>query len=186
MANRGRRADPRVEPLSSGRASGARVAIRRGGRVAARGSGDGESFRPALSRGIRAVLSRGRPGPGRRARPARDRPSPVKVGVCLGARPARGRFRRAAVIDGMEHIRLLPRRCHGPPAGVRAASSSRKLPDFQRKLMRSSGLEPPRAVKPTRPSTLRVYQFRHERRGREYSPVTRRGGRCLRRRRTAP
>jgi hypothetical protein len=35
--------------------------------------------------------------------------------------------------------------------------------------MRSSGLEPPRAVKPTRPSTLRVYQFRHERRGREYS-----------------
>src|SRR6202000_2777521 len=35
--------------------------------------------------------------------------------------------------------------------------------------MRSSGLEPPRAVKPTRPSTLRVYQFRHERRVREYS-----------------
>ena len=35
--------------------------------------------------------------------------------------------------------------------------------------MRSSGLEPPRAVKPTRPSTLRVYQFRHERGGREYS-----------------
>jgi hypothetical protein len=34
--------------------------------------------------------------------------------------------------------------------------------------MRSSGLEPPRAVKPTRPSTLRVYQFRHERRAREY------------------
>jgi site-specific DNA recombinase len=37
-------------------------------------------------------------------------------------------------------------------------------------LVRSSGLEPPRAVKPTRPSTLRVYQFRHERRVREYSP----------------
>jgi len=36
-------------------------------------------------------------------------------------------------------------------------------------LVRSSGLEPPRAVKPTRPSTLRVYQFRHERRVREYS-----------------
>jgi hypothetical protein len=36
-------------------------------------------------------------------------------------------------------------------------------------LVRSSGLEPPRAVKPTRPSTLRVYQFRHERRVAEYS-----------------
>src|SRR5947207_1456794 len=29
--------------------------------------------------------------------------------------------------------------------------------------MRWRGLEPPRAVKPTRPSTLRVYQFRHQR-----------------------
>ena len=29
--------------------------------------------------------------------------------------------------------------------------------------MRSSGLEPPRGKLPTRPSTLRVYQFRHER-----------------------
>src|ERR1700760_2240686 len=37
--------------------------------------------------------------------------------------------------------------------------------------MRSSGLEPPRGNLPTRPSTLRVYQFRHERRVREYSPA---------------
>src|SRR6185437_3394625 len=37
--------------------------------------------------------------------------------------------------------------------------------------MRSSGLEPPRGKLPTRPSTLRVYQFRHERRVREYSPA---------------
>src|ERR671933_1064553 len=44
--------------------------------------------------------------------------------------------------------------------------------------MRRRGLEPPRALRPTRPSTLRVYQFRHRRRwsrgGRrasaEYSP----------------
>jgi site-specific DNA recombinase len=45
-------------------------------------------------------------------------------------------------------------------------------------LVRSSGLEPPRGVNPTRPSTLRVYQFRHERRVREYSPgpVPRRRG----------
>jgi hypothetical protein len=32
------------------------------------------------------------------------------------------------------------------------------------KMVRSSGLEPPRAIRPTRPSTLRVYQFRHDRR----------------------
>jgi site-specific DNA recombinase len=32
-------------------------------------------------------------------------------------------------------------------------------------LVRPSGLEPPRGKLPTRPSTLRVYQFRHERRG---------------------
>lgn len=31
--------------------------------------------------------------------------------------------------------------------------------------MRQSGLEPPRAKRPTRPSTLRVYQFRHWREG---------------------
>src|SRR3954462_10908330 len=45
--------------------------------------------------------------------------------------------------------------------------------------MRRRGLEPPRAIQPTRPSTLRVYQFRHRRRwtrdrGRgeaEYSPA---------------
>ncbi len=29
--------------------------------------------------------------------------------------------------------------------------------------MRLNGVEPSRAVKPTRPSTLRVYQFRHSR-----------------------
>ena len=34
--------------------------------------------------------------------------------------------------------------------------------------MRSSGLEPPRTIRSTRPSTLRVYQFRHERRAGEY------------------
>src|SRR5436309_15727833 len=32
--------------------------------------------------------------------------------------------------------------------------------------MRWRGLEPPRGVNPTRPSTLRVYQFRHQRAGR--------------------
>lgn len=35
--------------------------------------------------------------------------------------------------------------------------------------MRPSGLEPPRTVKSTRPSTLRVYQFRHGRRVGEYT-----------------
>jgi hypothetical protein len=35
--------------------------------------------------------------------------------------------------------------------------------------MRPSGLEPPRTIQSTRPSTLRVYQFRHRRKGGEYS-----------------
>ena len=50
-------------------------------------------------------------------------------------------------------------------------------------LMRSSGLEPPRAVKPTRPSTLRVYQFRHQRRRRHCS-ATRARAHGVRRRAT--
>jgi site-specific DNA recombinase len=37
-------------------------------------------------------------------------------------------------------------------------------------LVRPSGLEPPRTVKSTRPSTLRVYQFRHGRRGASIAP----------------
>jgi hypothetical protein len=41
-------------------------------------------------------------------------------------------------------------------------------------LVRPSGLEPPRTVKSTRPSTLRVYQFRHGRRG---ASIARGGGR---------
>ena|GEM_PF-5537383 len=36
--------------------------------------------------------------------------------------------------------------------------------------MRPRGLEPPRELSPTRPSTLRVYQFRHRRVGGQYSP----------------
>ena len=39
------------------------------------------------------------------------------------------------------------------------------------KLVRPSGLEPPRTKWSTRPSTLRVYQFRHRRRVGEYSPA---------------
>jgi repressor LexA len=38
-------------------------------------------------------------------------------------------------------------------------------------LVRPSGLEPPRTVKSTRPSTLRVYQFRHGRRGASIAPA---------------
>ena len=45
--------------------------------------------------------------------------------------------------------------------------------------MRSSGLEPPRTIRSTRPSTLRVYQFRHERRAGEYSRQGLFGGRAL-------
>jgi hypothetical protein len=49
---------------------------------------------------------------------------------------------------------VLPRRCHGPHSGTRAPPKvGAKTNDFRPKRMRSSGLEPPRAVKPTRPST---------------------------------
>src|ERR1051325_11183753 len=34
---------------------------------------------------------------------------------------------------------------------------------FRGRTMRWRGLEPPRGFNPTRPSTLRVYQFRHQR-----------------------
>jgi hypothetical protein len=42
--------------------------------------------------------------------------------------------------------------------------SARLPPNGQGRLVRSRGLEPPRA-RPTAPSTLRVYQFRHDRNG---------------------
>src|SRR5206468_6319219 len=50
-------------------------------------------------------------------------------------------------------------------------------------LMRWRGLEPPRGINPTRPSTLRVYQFRHQRARRIVATVPwlltrRRGGLC--------
>ncbi len=38
------------------------------------------------------------------------------------------------------------------------------------RMVRPRGLEPPRTNQSTRPSTLRVYQFRHERVGEEYRP----------------
>jgi site-specific DNA recombinase len=41
------------------------------------------------------------------------------------------------------------------------------------RMVRPSGLEPPRTKRSTRPSTLRVYQFRHERRAAEYIPALR-------------
>jgi hypothetical protein len=58
------------------------------------------------------------------------------------------------------------------PTAGRRGQERKKAPLCRTFRMRSSGLEPPRAVKPTRPSTLRVYQFRHERRVREYSLAT--------------
>ena len=52
------------------------------------------------------------------------------------------------------------RPCAGPAVNHRFRSGP----------MRPNGLEPSRGNLPTRPSTLRVYQFRHGRRGGEYSP----------------
>jgi site-specific DNA recombinase len=67
---------------------------------------------------------------------------------------------------------LNERRPQEPEAALAGADTStpQRRGGFSPNMMvRSSGLEPPRAVKPTRPSTLRVYQFRHERRVREYT-----------------
>jgi Berberine and berberine like len=46
----------------------------------------------------------------------------------------------------------------------RGRPETKKPRDLRGFLMRRRGLEPPRAIQPTRPSTLRVYQFRHRRR----------------------
>src|SRR5205809_6592667 len=52
----------------------------------------------------------------------------------------------------------------GPQDRYRAKSSWPRAarPDFATRV-RWRGLEPPRGFNPTRPSTLRVYQFRHQR-----------------------
>jgi hypothetical protein len=71
------------------------------------------------------------------------------------------------------HMRIVGTRTEAPlpPLGKRKAPHSRAFS------MRPSGLEPPRTVRSTRPSTLRVYQFRHGRRGGEYSRGQAAGGR---------
>jgi integrase len=57
--------------------------------------------------------------------------------------------------------RVFPR---GPPCDTAMARERRKPRHLRGFSMRRRGLEPPRAIQPTRPSTLRVYQFRHRRR----------------------
>ena len=49
------------------------------------------------------------------------------------------------------------------PRPQRLVLQGREKPGARPGSMRWRGLEPPRAAKPTRPSTLRVYQFRHQR-----------------------
>ena len=49
-----------------------------------------------------------------------------------------------------------------PPDGVKR-ENDRRPPSGGPRRMRWRGLEPPRGINPTRPSTLRVYQFRHQR-----------------------
>src|SRR5207247_2168149 len=58
-------------------------------------------------------------------------------------------------------------RLHSPPLlgetrNPRKSSWPAKRAGLPR-MMRWRGLEPPRGLNPTRPSTLRVYQFRHQR-----------------------
>ena len=63
-----------------------------------------------------------------------------------------------------------PQEPESVPVGAVSASRHSWRGGFSPAMMvRSSGLEPPRTIRSTRPSTLRVYQFRHERRAGEYS-----------------
>jgi site-specific DNA recombinase len=63
-------------------------------------------------------------------------------------------------------------RCPEDAKGPRPARDQEpfRVGSISNHLVRPSGLEPPRTKRSTRPSTLRVYQFRHRRRGAEYSP----------------
>src|SRR5438105_1326229 len=49
------------------------------------------------------------------------------------------------------------------PDGNHVAPKTQKAPSHRALSVRPRGLEPPREFSPTRPSTLRVYQFRHRR-----------------------
>jgi hypothetical protein len=67
-----------------------------------------------------------------------------------------------------------PREPERPLVGAASATDSAFGGGFSTEhLVRPSGLEPPRTVKSTRPSTLRVYQFRHGRRGASIASVSR-------------
>jgi hypothetical protein len=59
----------------------------------------------------------------------------------------------------------IPRGALGRYGGMKKAPPSGAFP------VRPRGLEPPRTIQSTRPSTLRVYQFRHRRVGGQYSPA---------------
>jgi site-specific DNA recombinase len=72
------------------------------------------------------------------------------------------------------HITRLGRGCQAPAKPRRPQNGQDPrlyggLGSNVGQMVRPSGLEPPRRKFSTRPSTLRVYQFRHERRGGEYS-----------------
>jgi site-specific DNA recombinase len=75
--------------------------------------------------------------------------------------------RRADEREGDNEQR--PREPGGLLVGAVSAGPSWGHGFSQKILVRPSGLEPPPCLHRTRPSTLRVYQFRHRRRVREYS-----------------
>ena len=60
---------------------------------------------------------------------------------------------------------------HRPGQKLEGGSWHQEAPLYGAFLMRPRGLEPPRTLGSTRPSTLRVYQFRHRRVGGEYTPA---------------
>jgi site-specific DNA recombinase len=90
---------------------------------------------------------------------------------------------QADFTEPFAQLRALHHAIHALPSSNRRANQRQRCPDnakgpdpyrdrepfrvgsINEALVRPSGLEPPRTVKSTRPSTLRVYQFRHGRRG---------------------
>ena len=71
--------------------------------------------------------------------------------------------------DELAQNEQCPQEPGSAPVGTRSPALARRGGFSPAMMVRPSGLEPPRRTISTRPSTLRVYQFRHERRAGEYS-----------------
>ena len=103
--------------------------------------------------------------------PAHLPATPVKADAHAGLR--RLSSTSTVLPDGRTEWTYLPRGNSTSNAGRNRgeAPTIKKAPLCGAFVVRPRGLEPPRTIKSTRPSTLRVYQFRHRRwKGGQYSP----------------